>query len=136
MNKVLGIIAAITVIALIIFLLFHFRSCGLGEGDGDGDGNGTVVSDSSSSEEISESESETDTIITTVEEVVYVAITVKEKGYLYQNSGIELDELLDKLEEIEGKFCVRITDENASKKAYDALTTALENKHIVYEETE
>jgi len=33
-------------------------------------------------------------------------------------------------------FVVRITDENASKKAFDNLTSALEKEHITFEEAE
>lgn len=143
MKKVLAILVAVAVVAIIIFLLIHFKGFGFGKGNGNGQSNngseGSSVSDeiqSSDDEQSSEIETVPETIETTVEEVVYVAVTVQGKGYLYQNAGIELDALMDELKKIEGDFVVRITDENASKKAFDNLTSALEKEHITFEEAE
>lgn len=146
MKKVLGILLVVAVVAIIIFILIHFKGFGFGKGNGKGNGQsdtgseGSSVSDeiqsSSDDEQSSEIETVPEAIETTVEEVVYVAVTVQGKGYLYQNAGIELNALMDELKKIKGDFVVRITDENASKKAFDNLTSALEKEKISYEEAE
>lgn len=142
MKKFLGILLVIAIIGLIIFLLLHFKGIGWGVGNGrsnTGSESSSVSNDkntSSDNVQSSEIESTTEPIETTVEEVIYVAVTVQGRGYLYQNSGIELDDLIDELKKIEGNFIIRITDENASKKAFDDLTSALDEYHIPYEEVE
>lgn len=144
MKKVFAILVVVAIAAIIIFILIHFKGFGFGKGNGSGQSNsgseGSSVSDefqsSSENEPSSKVETVPEAIETTVEEVVYVSVTVQGRGYLYQNAGIELNALMDDLKKIEGNFVVRITDENASKKAFDDLTSALDKEHISYEEVE
>ena len=52
--------------------------------------------------------------------------------YLYQNSRLQLDELMNKLVTDAADTKVKVTDENASKRAYKNLIAALEDKNIHY----
>lgn len=133
MKKILGILVVLILIAaIVVFLLFRFGLFGFGSGTGDGD-SGTSVSSAAESESQTEPEIETEPIETTVEEKVYVEVTVKENEYLYQNSTMELDALTDALGQLDGEIIVRITDENASKQAVDALTAELDASATAYE---
>ena len=62
----------------------------------------------------------------------FLNVTVSENEYLYQNSRLSLDELMDKLAVDAVNTKVKITDENASKRAYNNLINALEEKNISY----
>lgn len=132
MKKFFGILAVLILIAAVaVFLLVHFGLLGLG-----GSGTGGSDSDSSiSSESEAETEpvSETEPVETSVEEITYVEVTVKENEYLYQNSTMTLDALTDALKQLDAGITVRITDENASKQAFDALTAELDAAARSYE---
>lgn len=116
------IIAVIAVVAVVVVVGFLTNGFGLGGGKGDGDGEGDVSAAQSRSE-VSEP---------VVEELNFLNVTVSENEYLYQNSRLQLDELMDKLviDAVDTK--VKITDENASKRAYKNLINALEEKNISY----
>ena len=145
MKKVKGK-GAVTVIVLIVIIaavlaaiFFLLPMFGIGKGSGEGDRETAAVL-----EEAEESEStapvtettvqEEETVVTTVEEIAYADVTVKENGYLYQNESIELDALADALKNLDAGTHVRIKDEDASLNAYNALTAKLDELSIAYEE--
>lgn len=134
MKGFLGILAVLLLVALAIFLLLKFGILSFGKGSGDGN-SGTGSSSVSEVSEASEAETEplTPAVTTTVEEKVYVDVTVSGNSYLYQNSTLELEALIAELGKLDDDITVRITDENASLKAYEQLTKALDEKRIRYE---
>ena len=67
-----------------------------------------------------------------MEELDFLNVTVSENEYLYQNSRLQLDELMNKLVTDAADTKVKVTDENASKRAYKNLIAALEDKNIHY----
>lgn len=133
MKKFFGVLAVLILIAAVaVFLLMHFGLIGFGGGSGTGSSDADS-SISSESESETEPVSETEPIETSVEEKVYVKVTVKENEYLYQNSTMTLDALTEALGQLDAEIIVRITDENASKQAFDALTAELDAAAITYE---
>ena len=142
--------------ALIAAGLIFLNGKGLGFGNGFGllgqnSGSGSSVIEASvsessaaessiaeSSEESSEESAEeaSSAAETTVEEKTYVDVTVKGNEYLYQNNTIELTALTDELKKLGEDITVRITDESASKNAYDDLTAALDDAKLAYEKAE
>lgn len=133
MKKFFGILAVLILIAAIaVFLLMHFGLIGFCDGSGAGSSNaGSSLSSESESE--TEPISESEPIDTTVEEKTYVEVTVKENEYLYQNSTMVLEALTEALGQLDAEIIVRITDENASKQAFDALTEELDAAALTYE---
>ncbi|MEE3404693.1 MAG: hypothetical protein VZR73_11485 [Acutalibacteraceae bacterium] len=134
MKGVLGALALVVVVAVVIFLLFKFGLLPFGKGSGNG-GSGTGTSSVAEVSEAAEAETEVPApaVTTTVEEKIYVDVTVSGNSYLYQNSTLELDALLAELEKLDDEITVRITDEKASLKAYENLTKALDEKKISFE---
>ena len=63
------------------------------------------------------------------ETVEYIEITVSESKYLYENKTTELEELKKVITDKKVKQ-VRITDENASQKAYSELKAFLDENGI------
>lgn len=119
----------LVIIAIAVLLLMHFGLLGFGGGFGFG---GTGKSDTEVSSS-AESESEAEPSETTVEEKTYADITVQENSYIYQNQTLELDTLKEELAKLDSSVTVRITDSNASKQAYDALTAELDAADLKYE---
>ena len=121
-------------LAAIVYLLIQFGVLGFGGSDfglrQSGDSGSSV-----SSQEASESEAE-EPAETTVEEKIYVDVTVKESEYLYQNGTMTITELTEALGKLGTDVTVRITDENAAKQAYDALTAELDAMGLAYETAE
>lgn len=118
---VIIVVAVIAVAAAVVLGVFT-DGFGLGGGKGDGEGEGnvsTVQSESEKSEPV-------------VEELDFLNVTVSENDYLYQNSRLQLDELMSKLVTDAADTKVKVTDENASKRAYENLIVALEDKNIRY----
>lgn len=113
------VLAVIAVVALVGLLTDGF---GLGGGKGDGEGEGNV----------SAQQSETEAPELVVEELDFLNVTVSENEYLYQNSRLQLQELIDRLLTDAADTKVKITDENASKRAYENLINALEENNIRY----
>ena len=66
------------------------------------------------------------------EELTRVDVSVVGNDYFYQNKRLSLAQLLERLDALEGAFVVVITDDNASLKAYNALTDALGENKIAY----
>ena len=63
----------------------------------------------------------------------YIEVTVSEDKYFYQNHEISYDDLIRVFDGLDGNTAVRISDENATLKAYESLTKALEEREILYE---
>ena len=120
---VIAIIIAAVVVAIVVVVGVFTDGFGLGGGQGDGEGEGNVSDVQNSDTEVSE---------LVVEELDFLNVTVSENEYLYQNSRLQLDELMDKLVTDAAETKVKITDENASKRAYENLINALEEKNIRY----
>lgn len=116
------LIAAVVIIALVV-IGFLTDGFGLGGGQGDGEGEGNVSAEQSSDTQEPE---------LVIEELDFLNVTVSGNEYLYQNSKLQLDELVDKLVTDAADTKVKITDENASKRAYENLINALEEKNIRY----
>lgn len=114
------VVLAVVAAAAVVFFLTDGFGFGGGKGDGEGAGN---VSSVQSEPQVSEP---------IVEELDFLNVTVSENDYLYQNSRLQLDELMSKLVTDAVDIKVKVTDENASKRAYNNLIIALEDKHIHY----
>ena len=63
----------------------------------------------------------------------YIDVTVSEDKYFYDNKEISLEDLVKVLEGLDKNTAVKITDENATLKAFEELTKALLERGIVYE---
>lgn len=124
---------AVCGLAVLIAALFGGKQLGFiplgndGKGDGDVSSSSVVeeVSEASEAETPTETEAETEP---ETEEVQYIEITVSDSNYIYQNSTMTLDELMN---EIKDKgLTVKLTDDKASKKAYDDILQALDENNI------
>lgn len=136
-------VAGVGVLGALIAGLIFLNGKGLGFGNGFGllgqdSGSGSSAVESSVPESSVEESSEeaSSAAETTVEEKTYVDVTVKGNEYLYQNNTIELTALTDELKKLGADITVRITDESASKNAYDDLTAALDDAKLAYEKAE
>lgn len=126
------IITAIAVVGGVLYFIGHGGlGIGGGKGDGEGSGNAEIVPAIASVSETTEM---------TTHEIEYINITVDENNYLYNNKKYDLsqiDELISVIKGSEEKLTIRITDENASFKAYELLTETLkENNYRFIEVTE
>lgn len=63
----------------------------------------------------------------------YIDVTISEDKYFYDNKEISLEDLVKVLDGLDKKTAVRITDENATLKAFEGLTKALLERGIMYE---
>ena len=63
----------------------------------------------------------------------YIEITVSEEKYFHENHEISYDDLIMMLDELPKNTTVKISDENATLKAYENLTKALEERGIMFE---
>ena len=61
----------------------------------------------------------------------YIEVTVSEDKYFYENHEISFDDLLKVFDELDENTAVKISDENATLKAYENLTAALEEREIL-----
>ena len=120
----IAIIIAIVAVVAVVIVGIATGGFGLGGGKGDGEGEGNVSE--------AGSEQATEVSEPVVEEVDFLNVTVSENEYLYQNSRLSLEELMEKLAADAVNTKVKITDENASKRAYNNLIDALEEKNIGY----
>ncbi|MCM1524309.1 MAG: hypothetical protein NC120_07605 [Ruminococcus sp.] len=101
---------------------------GFGGGKGDGIGSGDAVA-----ADVTVTE-ETDTTFST-EEIEYIEITVSENTYIIGGITYEMDkteEIVNLISAAEDIAAVRITDSNASLKAYEKLTKALTEHNIKF----
>ena len=63
----------------------------------------------------------------------YIEVTVSEDKYFYENHEISYDDLIKVFDELDENTAVKISDENATLKAYESLTKALEEREILFE---
>ena len=63
----------------------------------------------------------------------YIEVTVSENKYFCDNHEISFDELVEVLDGLDENTSVKISDENATLKAYESLTKALEARKITFE---
>lgn len=131
------VLAAVAIVAAIIY--FGFGGFGFGGGKGDGEGEGDSTSAAFSQDEPEEEEEEpeeteetTEEAVPVIEAVEYINITVSENEYLYQNSKLSLEELIAELSNMPDNLPVKLTDDNASLNAYRQLTEALDEHNIKY----
>lgn len=120
----IGVIMVVVVVAVAAAVVVGFLTDGFGFGGGKGDSEGEG--------NVSSVQSEPEASEPIVEELDFLNVTVSENEYLYQNSKLKLDELMNKLVTDAANTKVKVTDENASKRAYENLIVALEDKNIRY----
>lgn len=142
--KVAGGIGAVGVLGACAYLLTHCGAgFGFGGGNGDGSSQGSGAGDTTTSvsaeatagaEITADTTAETVLTAETTAAVEIVSVTVSGSDYLYENKSISLDDLLTLLKSLEAGTVVRITDDNASLNAYNALTDALGEANISYTE--
>lgn len=121
----IGTIILLVAAAVVVITVIGFLSNGFGFGGGKGNGEG--AGDTSIVQSQPETESKP-----VLEEMEYINVTVSENEYLYGNSKVKLDDLMDKLKTDAADTKVKVTDENASKRAYKDLISALEDNRISY----
>ncbi len=118
--------------ALIAALLFGGKQLGLIPFGDNGNSNDTSDSSSSVSEAVQEetSASTTQEVSTEPEtdEIQYIEVTVSGNSYIYQNSSLSLDELMNEIKDKD--MTVKLTDDKASKSAYDELVQSLDDNNI------
>ena len=137
-KKVLALLLLVVIILCVIMLLtkcdgkFPF---GIGIGNGNNssslaDDNGGVSSSSSVVKEVTEAPETTEEVTAepATDEVQYIEVTVSGSNYIYQNSTLTLDELMEQIQGTD--LTVKLTDDKASKKAYDDILQALDEKNI------
>ncbi len=66
------------------------------------------------------------------EQIIKVEVTVEKDKYYYNNKPVELDDFVKQVKAINGSVVVFITDSDATKNAYEALTKALTDNNILY----
>ena len=117
-------------LAVLIAALFGGKQMGLIPFGDDGKGNGDVSSSSSVVEEVKEAPETTEEVTAepATDEVQYIEVTVSDGSYIYQNSTLTLDELMEQIQGTD--LTVKLTDDKASKKAYDDILQALDEKNI------
>lgn len=63
----------------------------------------------------------------------YIEVTVSKDKYFYENHEIPFEELVEVLDGLDGDTAVLISDEDATLKAYEELTSALKERKIMFE---
>ena len=58
----------------------------------------------------------------------YIEVTVSDGNYIYRNSTLTLDELMEQIQGTD--LTVKLTDDKASNKAYDDILQALDENNI------
>ncbi|MCI7768451.1 MAG: hypothetical protein MSJ26_10810 [Oscillospiraceae bacterium] len=134
-SHVILVIILILIIAAIIFFCLNGFGLGFGSGNGSGNNDSAVPANVQINETVAtESESVTTTIET--ETIEYWEITISGNNYIFNNHQTELEALIETITSSDVKHTVRLTDENASQKAYSDLTKALKENDIQYIEEE
>lgn len=135
-GSALSTVIIIILLILIAIAVFLFWKGGFGFGNGRGNGNGNSEAAVPANAEVSsEAQSETSESIE-IQETTYFEITVSGNSYNFQNKTYEsIDELMNAIDSTGDKLDARITNEEASKNAYDNLVDALkENGFAIIEE--
>lgn len=121
-------------LAVLIAALFGGKQLGFIPLGNDSKGDGDTKTTSSITEQVTEAATTAEETTTQpeTEEVQFIEITVSNDSYIYQNSSLTLDELIEKIKDTD--MTVKLTDDKASKKAYEDLLTALSDNNIKYME--
>ena len=143
-------------IGLLACSVFAFSSCEMLEMLNNGSGNNPTVSDNANAEteaaestpdetEAAESVSDESSEETTTAEPTDEAggnpedgntfsleITVSENTYIYDNHEISYDEVIELFDTLTENDIVKLSDDNASLDAYSKLTSALEERGLLY----
>lgn len=131
-NKMTGK-ALLSIVLLLVVALVVFVSCkSFGFGFGSGKGSGSESGENA--QQVMATVSETTSTMTTMN-MEYVDITVHENSYIFNSDVYDLDNidaLIKILEEDVSNYTVKITDDNASAKAYSQLITAFDENKIKY----
>ncbi len=131
-NKMTGK-ALLSIVLLLVVALVVFVSCkSFGFGFGGGKGSGSESGENA--QQAMATVSETTSTMTTMN-MEYVDITVHENSYIFNSDIYDLDNidtLIKILEEDVPNYTVKITDDNASAKAYLQLITAFDENKIKY----
>lgn len=131
-NKMTGK-ALLGIVLLLVVALVVFVSCkSFGFGFGGGKGSGSESGENA--QQVMATVSETTSTMTTMN-MEYVDITVHENSYIFNSDIYDLDNidtLIKILEEDIPNYTVKITDDNASAKAYLQLITAFDENKIKY----
>ena len=131
-NKMTGK-ALLSIVLLLVVALVVFVSCkSFGFGFGSGKGSGSESGENA--QQVMATVSETTSTMTTMN-MEYVDITVHENSYIFNSDVYDLDNidtLIKILEEDVQNYTVKITDDNASAKAYLQLITAFDENKIKY----
>ena len=124
MGKIIIAILVIGAVAVGAYLLGK-GGLGFGGGKGDGEGDGDAVAAIATVSEEKEEKPET-------EEITTVELRVNGNEYIYNNDKYSLDEvqaLVDKIKELDD-ISVKLVDDNASEKAFQAIEQALKDTNI------
>ena len=124
MGKIIIAILVIVAVAVGAYLLGK-GGLGFGGGKGDGEGDGDAVAAIATVSEEEEEKPET-------EEITTVELRVNGNEYIYNNDKYSLDEvqaLVDKIKELDD-ISVKLVDDNASEKAFQAIEHALKDTNI------
>lgn len=124
MGKIIIAIIVIAVVAVGAFLLGK-GGLGFGGGKGDGEGDGDAVAAVATVSEEEEEKPE-------IEEITSVELRINGNEYIYNNNKYTIDELqtlVEKIKELDD-ISVKLIDDDASEKAYQAIEKALKDSSI------
>ncbi len=125
----------VTLLFVIIFIaavILLMRYLGIGFGGGKGEGGESSGSDKSVSSSVSDESQTSSQTTTPAVPKEYIGIKVSGSTYLYQGSEITLDNLTETIRLMSDNVVVLITDDNATKNAMDALTSAFDKTKREY----
>lgn len=129
-----GVLLAVIAIAAIALIALGFGiGLGFGGGIGDGEGSGNAAAESSAMT----APPETTVPAITTAQLDYLIVTISENDYLFGAQTYTSDELetlisaLAAMREAEN-IPVKVTDDNASQRAYSNLKTALKEHSIPF----
>ncbi len=125
-GNALSFIIVLLLVAVVIFVVYSFLFGKGGKGDGLGDND---------TQQVMATVSETDESSVTVDIIEYIDVTVHENSYIFNNDVYEIDDiekLIDSIETSASEKTVKVTDDNASSKAYSQLIATLDEHTIKY----
>ena len=126
-GKALIPILIVLIVVIVVIVLLMARGFTFGKGDGAfSDGQGDV-------KEAMATISEESSVTTAA--IEYAEVTVHENSYIFNNDVYEFNDvsiLIDALNQTASEYTVKITDDNASSKAYSQLITAFDENKTEY----
>lgn len=118
------LILLIVIVVLVLFATHGFTF---------GKGNGASSDRQGNAKEVMATISEESSVTTSA--IEYTDVTVHENSYIFNNEVYGFDDiknLIDALNQTASEYTVKITDDNASSKAYSQLLTAFDENKIEY----